>query len=226
MASINNFIASVKTAGMARDNRFEMVITPPSSLMGSSPDSKIVLHCQNVQMPGMNFNTAPVLTYGEQREVVYNRLFEPINVEFILDNTMDVKRFFDEWQALIIDPVSRMVNYYRNYIGTVEIHQLDNTDQERVLYTAKVHEVYPKTVSPISYSATSKDVTKLTVSLQYKYWTPVVGSTEAPTSPDAKLPYNTNGAGVQLAASQITPRGLRNQLKADIPSMGSIQLPS
>lgn len=222
MSSINAFIASVKTEGMARDNRFEMVITPPSSLYGSSPNQKLVLHCQTVQMPGLNFNTAPVLTYGEQREAVYNRLFEPIQAEFILDNSMEVKKFFDAWQNLIIDPTSRMVNYYQNYIGTVEIYQLDYTEQERVVYAVKCHEVYPKTVSPISYSATSKDVTKLQVSLQFKYWVPVsVGS----STQEQQLPFNTNGAGVQGAA-QLTPRGLQNQSYPDIPSAGSMGLPT
>lgn len=173
MTSINEFIAQVKSEGLARDNRYLVTITPPQSLVGGSPDVKLRLLCQSVSIPGMNFVSNPVLTYGEQREVIYNRQFEPITMEWLLDSRMDIKRFWDQWQQLMIHPVSRMVSYYQDYIGTIEISQLDISNEEKEKYAVRLYEAYPKTVSPISYSAGSKDVTKLSVVIEYKYWMPL-----------------------------------------------------
>lgn len=173
MASINEFIAQVKSEGLARDNRFLVSITPPAALIAESPDTKLRLYCQSVQMPGLNFTSNPVLTYGEQREVIYNRQYEPINIEFLADGKMELKRFFDTWQQLIIDPVTRMVNYYENYIGTIEISQLTSSDNEDESYAVRLFEAFPKVVSPISYTSGSKEVTKLQVSFEFKYWMPL-----------------------------------------------------
>lgn len=171
MAEINEFISLVKTEGLARNNRFVVYITPPASL--ASPNTKLRFLCDTASLPGMNFLSNPVMTYGEQREVIYNRSFEPVNLEFMLDQDMEIKRYFDSWQALIVHPVSRMVNYYRNYIGTIEIHQLDGSNKEQSRYVARLHEAFPKSVAAISYSSGSKDISKLSVSIEYKYWMPV-----------------------------------------------------
>lgn len=186
MTSINEFIAQVKSEGLARDNRYLVTVTPPQSLIGDTPDVKLRLFCQSVSMPGLNFVSNPVLTYGEQREVIYNRQFEAVNMEWILDSRMDIKRFWDSWQQIIIHPVSRMVNYYSDYIGTIEIEQLGIDDSESSKYAVRLYEAYPKTVAPISFSAGSKDVTKLSVTIEYKYWMPldVASQSEASSIPE------------------------------------------
>lgn len=192
MASINEFISQVKSEGLARDNRYLVTITPPTSLVGGSPDTKLRLLCQSVTMPGLNFVSNPVLTYGEQREVIYNRQFDPVNMEWILDNRMDIKRFWDEWQQLMIHPVSRMVSYYQDYIGTIEITQLDVSDEEKAKYSVKLYEAYPKTVAPITYSAGSKEVTKLSVTIEYKYWTPL--DVQAGSGSESLIPEFNSGS--------------------------------
>lgn len=203
MASINEFISQVKSEGLARDNRYLVTITPPASLVGGSPDVKLRLLCQSVNMPGLNFVSNPVLTYGEQREVIYNRQFEPINMEWILDTRMDIKRFWDDWQQLMIHPVSRMVSYYQDYIGTIEIDQLDSSDEEKPRYAVRLYEAYPKTVAPIAYSAGSKEITKLSVTIEYKYWLPLnvesgsgIESTIPEFNPGSPSYQNLLGGGI------------------------------
>lgn len=179
MASINEFISQVKSEGLARDNRFLVEITPPQAIFNNGVARKLSLYCQNVSLPGMNFASNPVTTYGEQREVIYNRQFEPLSMEFLGDNPMNIKKFFDSWQQLIIDPVTRLVSYYQDYIGTIEISQIDVSDEERPTYKVRLFEAFPKTVSPVNYTSASKDVTKVQVSFEYKYWVPVEVATDA-----------------------------------------------
>lgn len=218
MAEINEFIALVKTEGLARNNRFVVYITPPAGL--ASPDVKLRFLCDSASLPGMNFLSNPVTTYGEQREVIYNRSFEPITLEFLMDQDMEIKRFFDSWQAQIVNPVSRIVNYYRNYIGTIEIYQLDASDKEKSRYIARLHEAFPKSVAAVSFNANSKDITKLSVSFEYKYWMPVEVQTQT------EVQYNESNweGGVGTSSTNLFNRGLAGQNYLDIPSEGNDEI--
>lgn len=221
MATINEFIALVKGEGLARSNRYQVIITPPASIMTDSPNRKLSFYCDSVTMPGMNLLSNPTSTYGEQREVVYNRSFEPINLEFIMDQEMEIKKFFDEWQARIINPVSRMVGYYQDYIGRIEIQQLDFSENESPKYAMKLYEAFPKSVAAISFSSGSKDVTKLSVSIEYKYWRQLtIDKQEAPRP--SPVPMNNVGSGVSSA--NLSSR-LSGQNVLDVPNQSSDEAP-
>lgn len=172
MATLNEFISIIKGDGLAREYRFEVVITPPfalSSRLGTT--EKLILYCQSASMPGISFLSNPVLTYGEPREVIYNRTFEPVELEFLVNSHMEVKTYFDEWANSIVDPVTRMHSYYSDYIGTVDISQLlYSIDGNETRYTVRLFEAFPKAIQPIQYNYSSKEVTKLRVTMQYKYW--------------------------------------------------------
>lgn len=206
MASLDAFIAQVKSDGLARDNKFLVTITPPLSLVSGAPNEKLRLFCQSATLPGINFVSNPVFTFGEQREVIYNRQFDPISFEFLLDQNMDIKRFFDSWQNSIVNPVTRVVNYYSRYIGTIEIYQLDGSQQETYRYGVRLHEAFPKTVSGVTYSASSKDISKLTVSMEYKYWLPIkLPGNVAEASPTSERSFSVGNAptGLSIAAGDI-----------------------
>ena len=224
MAEINEFVSLVRTEGLARSNRFIVYIYPPLSVSSRIDSTKLRLYCESVSLPGMNLLTNPVTTYGEQREVVYNRSYEPVNLEFMLDQGMDIKRFFDDWQQQIIHPQSRMVNYYQNYIGSIEIYQLGGDKMESSKYCVRLHEAYPKSVAPISYNYDSKGVTKLSVSIEYKYWSPVevfggIGGEEA------QPPEFQNG-GIGVGSGNQFANALQGQNLFDIPSQGGDEIPT
>jgi hypothetical protein len=221
MAEIDQFIAIIRKEGLARNSRFVVYITPPTRLISKYPDTKLRFLCDSASLPGMNFLSNPVNTYGEQREVVYNRSFEPITLDFLLDQSMEIKKFFDDWQALIIDPVSRIVSYYKDYIGTIEIYQLDASTNERTRYVARLHEAFPKSQSAISYSTSGKDISKLSVSIEYKYWMPlsVTNYSEQSSSSTQNL---ESGPGVQGNPDVVA---LYNQNLYDIPEAQAQETP-
>lgn len=223
MAEINEFISLVRTEGLARSNRFVVYIYPPFAIQSSVPDTKLRFYCDSVTMPGLNFLSNPVTSYGEMREVVYNRSYEPVILEFMLDQDMDIKRYFDDWQNLIINPQSRMVNYYQNYIGTVEIYQLGADDVETTKYAIKLHEAYPKSIAPISYSYDAKGVTKLSVSLEYKYWVPLRVQGGVGGAEEQYPELLSDGPGV--GSSNQFNKSLTGQTIYDTPSESSDEIP-
>jgi hypothetical protein len=165
---IQEFISQVKSGGMARTNRYAVLFTPPS---GVSPASlqKIMLFCDQVQLPGANFSTVQNRTFGEFREVPYERIYDNITMSFYVDTEMKVKELFDNWQNVIANPQTRTYNYYNNYITNMVIEVQDLNDNTR--YAVTLWECYPKTVGSIQLDYNSKDVMKISIGMQYKYWT-------------------------------------------------------
>ena len=95
--NISDFVSQIG-GGLARTNRFDVVITTPSSIdiEGLIPGQELAMLCEQVQLPGLTVNTTPIKTYGEVRETPYEFNYEPINMSFYVDNKMGVKIFFDK----------------------------------------------------------------------------------------------------------------------------------
>jgi hypothetical protein len=168
--NISDFVANI-SGGLARTNRFTVLITPPKTvnMEGLMPNQQLLMLCDQVQLPGLNVNTAPVRSYGEVREAPYEFNYEPINIQFYVDTNMDVKIFFDRWIKSIQNGNRRTFNYYKDYI----CNQMDITVedlQDKARYMVRLYEVYPKSVSAIQMDYAAKDVMKIQVQLMYKYW--------------------------------------------------------
>ncbi len=161
-----DFIAEIKTQGLSRTNRFTVEITPPAE--GPAVSRRILLFCEQATLPSLSYATVSNKTYGESREVPYDRMFEPITLQFHVDRDFQVKKVFDTWMQAIQDPVTRRFNYYNNYTTkmTIAIQDL----QDRTSYMVDLYECYPKTVQSIALDAEAKDTMRLQVSFQYKYW--------------------------------------------------------
>lgn len=183
MSNLNDFISAIKVEGLARTNRYSVIMTPPPSLVLSAsndvPDSinfmsrfndmkRILLFCDQVQIPGLNLSTIQNRSFGEFREVPYEKLFENITMNFYVDTSMNVKLFFDNWMSSIQNPTTRSFSYYETYITDIVINVEDLTDSSR--YSVKLFECYPKAVSSIQMDYAGKDVMKLQVTMMYKYW--------------------------------------------------------
>ena len=185
MAQLNDFIAQVKSEGLMRNNRYIVTMEPPSAiqpLFGKAQVNKTLLFCDSASIPGVTISTSPALTYGEIREMPYEKLFTPANFTFYVDNAMIVKHMFDKWQGLIVNPTTRNTGYYVDYTVPIDIAILDVYRNERYIVT--LHEAYVKDIGQIQMDASNRDVMKLNVTMQYKYWT------SAPSTSSISYPDN------------------------------------
>lgn len=216
---INEFIASIKNNGLARSNRYAV-------MFGNVPwvDTDLlkntVMFCDQVQLPGVNYNTSDTRSYGEVRKAPYERLYEDINMSFYVDTDMSVKLFFDYWMNQIQDPVSRNFNYYENYTSDIilEVQDLHNNTR----YNMKLFEAFPKSIGAIQMDYNSKDIMKLSVNFAYKYYH--VGALEGLSQGDIiAYPGTVNTATDPL--NSLTNR-LKNFAIGSIGAAGIAKLPS
>lgn len=164
---IADFITQVKTRGLARTNRYEVIIPLP----GSDEQNLARLFCEQATLPGMSLATTPSRFYGDTREMPYERLFDAVSMTFYVDSEMKLKSAFDDWMANIVNPVTRTIQYYRDYVRPVYITVLDVSEQPVHMLT--LHEAYPKAIQSVNLEGGGKEVMRITINMQYKYWEPL-----------------------------------------------------
>lgn len=176
--SIDQFVTAVKTRGIARTNRFDTIIAFP----GENQDTSrlATLFCESSSLPGINLATVPSRVYGEARELPYERMFDPVTLTFFVDAEMKVKTAFDKWNMSIINQQTRSVDYYDNYTRPIFIYVRNVDDTTPCVIT--LHEAYPKTIGSIQLAAESRELMKVSVTFQYRYWTS--SAVDVATAPD------------------------------------------
>lgn len=214
--SLRDFVSEIKKDGLARQNRFSVTITPPASMNDSTGQSlqMVQLFCEQAVLPGVSYSSQPVKSYGENREVVYDKNFEDITLTFLVDRRMMVKAFFDEWSNKIIDPITRLVGFYQDYAKDIVIRVQDLQNQD--VYVSVLYEAYPKTVGVVQLDNNSKDVMKLQVTFTYKYH---LNSTQMVMGGEPQIISMFDGSAPQNV-TEITPVSLQNYLG------GSLSLPT
>ena len=213
--SIQNFLSEVKNDGLMRNSRFSVWFSLPAvftdkALPGAENIRKILLFCESTNLPGVTLSTSQSRTFGEIREVPYEKLFQSITLSFYVDNSMQIKEMFDAWILNIQDPNNRNFNYYNDYITDLTIKVGDVSNKSR--YAVTLFECYPQAVSPIQMSLTGKDVIKLDVTFAYKNWVSVADTTnlddppETPPQAEVKDSINTtNDTDAVSYAGPVAP---------------------
>ena len=169
--------------GFARPSRYEAYFFPPISksktnifaqLMGQNiadqTARKTALRCQSFEFPGRNLDTSPDTNiYGPTREIVQGYSFAATNAVFQCSSDMKEKRFFEVWQRMAYNPQTWAMQYYNDYVGSIKIFQLDETDRQR--YAVELVEAFPKTIAAQTLDYATKDaIQTVSITFSYRYW--------------------------------------------------------
>ena len=176
--------------GYAKANRYEVIIGLPSGVTQGSADgagesamaSKVVsqLHgetarrisfrCDSISIPGRNLRTqGNGNIYGPPHEVVQGQTYGDVESSFYCGSDLAERYFFEEWQKITYNPNTYDINYYKEYVGSIDIYQLNEQDERT--YGCKLEEVFPKTVAAQAYGhGNSNQIQKVSVEFAYRYW--------------------------------------------------------
>ena len=162
---LNTFVSNIAGKGLAPKNRYRMSIRPPRSIGKFSND--MALMCDTIEFPGQNMMSSPdMMRHGPPREAVTGVSYASITASFLCTPDMEIKRFFENWQLLVMDMNTWEPNYYKNYIGGSKIYQLDRANN--TTYVVELFEVYPKTITAQDLSYATNDAYH-TVSVEFIY---------------------------------------------------------
>lgn len=167
---ITDFISAIKSTGLARTNRYKVTIPFPTGIGSGNDSIKIVsLFCDSASLPGVNIATNPARTYGESREMPYEKMYDTVVFSFYVDSDLIIKSYFEQWVDKVIDPQTRSVGYYNDYVKDIDI-EVYNVDESQSPYYVTLYEAYPKSINAVNIDAASREVMKIAVTMQYKYW--------------------------------------------------------
>ena len=190
-AVLNEFIGLFRSDdGLARPNRYEVILSAPNGYRGggtipnavanltgdisSGDDRKASLRCQSISFPGRNLDTvADTNIYGPTRDILQVYSYGEVTGTFLCSNEHQEKGIFESWQNLAFDDTKTWsLGYYDNYVGQIDIYQLDEKDNRRA--GVKLVECFPKTLGEQALSyGTNDTITTIDVTFSYRYWTNV-----------------------------------------------------
>ena len=198
-STINRFMAELgQGEGLGRPSRYLVVVHLPKRILsdaellasefggsnlGTMNDLEslnmmrnVGMMCNKVTIPNRDINTTPHLMYGPAREMPYAYSFSgQIECTFYGDKFNRQRLFFENWQKKIVDIKTHDLNYYKEYVGSVDIMQLgafsSQMDRDRVTYAVRLNEVYVQTVGSydLQYSATDQPL-NIPVTLNFRTW--------------------------------------------------------
>ena len=125
--NLNQFIGAVREDSLARVNRFEVFIYPPEAMINKnrSNAAAVSLYCEMASLPPINISTKSFKIFGPTYQRPFGAEYggEGISLTFHVDRDMQVKKFFDNWTASVVDPDSGLVGYQEDYISTINLRQ-------------------------------------------------------------------------------------------------------
>jgi len=206
MTTLNEFIATIKVAGLAKPSKFEVSIAKPTVLNDTQYQEDInwrtmILYCEQAALPGLSYTTTQSRTFGEFREIPYERIFDPLQLTFYCDRDMWIKGFFDTWASKIQNTKTRTFSYYKDYTVEMTVVTLDSLNNRT--YGVKLFECYPKQISAVQLSYEAKDVMRLQVQMQYRYYEPLHFGKAAEAQKQSAIEKTPTVAAPQVIIPQV-----------------------
>ena len=188
---LNELLASFRDpdGGMALPSSYEVLFLPPSGTRATSPGastnlfSQILLgqvggqeqrevgyQCNSIAFPARGIDTTPDENiYGPARKIATGYTYANITGKFYCHDDMREKKFFETWQRLAYNPQTFAMGYYDDYVGTIQIYQLDQEKNRR--YGCELIECFPTDIAEQTLDASpATSVQEVSVTFSYRYW--------------------------------------------------------
>ena len=207
--------------GISRPNRYEVTLLPPTGSRGSpgignNIFTKIMgemlgdgtvratgLKCESISMPGRNIETTPDTNiYGPERNIATGFTFADVTATFQCSSDMKEKKYLETWQRLAYNPQTWAMGYYNDYVGTIQIHTLDEQNNKR--YGVELAEAFPKTIEAQALSYTTPDSYQtIGCTFTYRYWKNLTDEANLPKSLLERIAESAVNTVTRKITSQI-----------------------
>ncbi len=183
--------------GIAKPSRYEVTLFPPSGQQGSRGQSSNIfskimgeilgdgtvratgLKCEGIELPGRTIDTTPDTNiYGPERNIATGYTFADITGTFQLSSDLKEKKYFETWQRLCYNPQTFAMGYYDDYIGSVDIHTMDEQNKKR--YGVKLVECFPKSIGAQQLSYAGTGYLTCAVTFSDRYWKNLTDEADLP----------------------------------------------
>lgn len=164
-SSLSNFIARVKKNGLLQASHFHIVIP---NFSPNAQDKDLLMFCDAADLPGITLMTTEVRQFGELTTLPHAPMYQPIQLSFICDSTMDVKYALEDWIDQVFNRNTRTFNFYDSYTKDIEIYITDKRGND--VHKVTLYEAYPTNIGNIQLDYQQESIIKVPVTITYKWW--------------------------------------------------------
>lgn len=192
--SVDDLKSAVRS-GPARTNMFQVIMPTLPGLVGNTRELNLL--CRDIQLPGRQVLSNERVIGMKQIKVAYGYAADDVSMTFLVTNDYGVKEYFEHWQELAANTLTKELNYPTTYCHDVTIHQLkhgtafdipgifdqsfsfgpfninldaDLISNEQKIYTVKLVDAFCTTLNAIQLNNDPNGLTELNVQLSYKDW--------------------------------------------------------
>ena len=129
------------------------------------------LLCESVQLPGKRIATMESFVRHKAIKKPYSYMVDEVTISFVLTNDYYARKYFDQWQQMVVDQGSLKVNYKDDYVTDVTIQQLTPSNDIIPAYSIKLKNAFPLAINAIELSNTAENALLLcSVTLSFDDW--------------------------------------------------------
>jgi len=110
------------------------------------------LLCESVQLPGKRIATMESFITHKAIKKPYSYLVDEVTFTFILTNDYYVRKYFDQWQNMVVNQDSKKIAYKSDYVTDITIQQLSPSNDFVPSYSIKLKNAFPIAVNAVELS--------------------------------------------------------------------------
>ena len=168
MFSTKEFFAHIKKEGLARPNRFYVLMGLPNGINDPNNSKTLSLMCMQTELPSKTINVSETKYNGNIKKAAMSKLYYQQQFVFAVSSKMVEKELIDAWMELIIAD-DHELSYYDDYVTDIEVYQLDM--QDKPVHAVKFKGCFPVVVNPLTLSNSDQNTThQLMVQFAYESW--------------------------------------------------------
>ena len=135
----------------------------------------VQMFCNKITIPDRKMTMTTVKHNGPSRKFVTDYEYADVTGTFYADKYLRQRQYFELWQKCAFSDLTYNFNYYKDYIGTMNIFALGSSPQKQerddLTYAVGFTEVYPSSIGDISMDYSDGEITTFDVTFSYRKWT-------------------------------------------------------
>ena len=148
----------------ARGYLFYSQVTPPGGIGIQANHPYLV---KSTTLPKQTVEVSEVDWQGNKYKFANTSTFDAFTINFRCDTGQDLRREFLRWMQKIHDPVSNIHGTPAEYLGQIDLTQLDG--QGAPIMSYKLVNAFPNDVAEITLDYGQKEISEFAVSFTYQY---------------------------------------------------------
>lgn len=185
-ADIWTFITAFEN-GVAKPTKFRLEMSLPKGARGTMVNTEsrsgnirnvernlntkdsVSIKCHTMSTPRRGFNTFEVTQNNIKFKMPYGVTYEPVTFSFYADARLDSLKYFEVWQAAVMNYSDNTMNFFDEYTSDINLFILD--DEGNDVYGIKLIQAYPTNLSPIELSyGNVNNLLNINVTFNYRYY--------------------------------------------------------